>query len=120
MVGNLGNFIVSDNLDSAMITWIVLRGGPNFGPVKYVKEVSHVKHMHANSFLVYSNLSSKLMITWLNPLSVHFQTDKKLTFGPVRTNEGGLKVSFRIIYGHVNVINFYEKLGWIKSESDIY
>ena len=27
--------------------------GPNFGPVKYVKEVSHVKHMHANSILVH-------------------------------------------------------------------
>ena len=63
MVGNLGNFIVSDNLDSAMITWIVLRGGPNFGPVKYVKEVSHVKHMHANLILVHPNFSSKLMIT---------------------------------------------------------
>ena len=23
--------------------------GPTFGPVKYVKEVSHVKHMHADS-----------------------------------------------------------------------
>ena len=26
----------------------LIRGGPNLGPVKYVKEVSHVKHMHAN------------------------------------------------------------------------
>jgi len=40
-----------------------LRGGPNFGPVKYVKEVSHVKHMHANSILVHFNFSSKLMVT---------------------------------------------------------
>ena len=29
-----------------------LRGGPTFGLVKYVKEVSHVKHMHVNSLLV--------------------------------------------------------------------
>ena len=49
-----------------------VRGGPNFGPVKYVKEVSHVKHMHANLILVHPNFSSKLMITWL-----------KLTFGPL-------------------------------------
>ena len=26
-----------------------LREGPNFDPVKYVKEVSHVEHMHADS-----------------------------------------------------------------------
>ena len=25
-----------------------VRGGPNFDPVKYVKEVSHVEHMHAD------------------------------------------------------------------------
>ena len=49
-----------------------LRRGPNFGPVKYVKEVSHVKHMHTNSLLVHPNFSSKLMITWLKP-----------TFGPL-------------------------------------
>ena len=41
----------------------IVRGGPNFGPVKYVKEVSHVKHMHANSILVHFNFSSKLMVT---------------------------------------------------------
>ena len=27
-------------------------GGPNFDPVKYVKEVCHVKHMHATSVLI--------------------------------------------------------------------
>ena len=32
---------------------LVLRGGPNFDPVKYVKEVSHVKHMHANLILIH-------------------------------------------------------------------
>ena len=37
-----------------------IRGGPNFGPVKYVKEVSHV---YANSLLVHPNFSSKLMMT---------------------------------------------------------
>ena len=58
------------NMKSLMhyLMWAVLRGGPNFGPVKYVKEVSHVKHMHANSdLLVHFNFSSKLMVTWLKP-----------------------------------------------------
>ena len=32
-----------------------LRGGPNFDPVKYVKEVSHVEHMHADSLLIHPN-----------------------------------------------------------------
>ena len=27
----------------------LVRGGPNFDPVKYVKEVSHVEHMHTDS-----------------------------------------------------------------------
>ena len=40
-----------------------IRGGPNFDPVKYVKEVSHVKYMHADSILIHPNFSSKLMIT---------------------------------------------------------
>ena len=43
-----------------------IRGGPTFGPVKYVEEVSHVKHMHADSLLIHPKLSSKLIITWLN------------------------------------------------------
>ena len=79
-----------------------VRGGPNFDPVKYVKEVSHVKQMHANSNLIHPNFSSKLMITWLNlfenPLLIRFQTDRKLTFDPVRTNESGSKMSFRTIH----------------------
>ena len=54
-----------------------LRGGPTLGPVKYAKEVSHVKH-----------------ITWSWIV-------RKLNFDPVRTNEGGSKVSFRTIHGHV-------------------
>ena len=82
-----------------------VRGGPNFDPVKYVKEVSHVKHMHADSLLIHPNFSSKLMITWLNffenPLLIRFRTERKLTFDPVRTNEGGSKMSFRTIHGHV-------------------
>ena len=50
-----------------------LRGGSTFGPVKYMKEVSHVKHMHADSLLVHSNFFSKLMITWLiNWSKTHF------------------------------------------------
>ena len=40
-----------------------LRGGSNFDPVKYVKEVSHVEHLHADSLLIHPNFSSKLMIT---------------------------------------------------------
>ena len=42
---------------------IGLRGGKTFDPVNYVKEVSHVKHMHADSLLIHPNFSSKLMIT---------------------------------------------------------
>ena len=61
--------------------------------------------MHADSLLIHLNFSSKLMITWLhffgNPLLIRFQTDRKLTFDPVRTNEGGSKVSFRTIHSHV-------------------
>ena len=50
---NLKSILVSDRL----------RGGTNFDPVKYVKEVSHVEHMHANLILVHFNFSSKLMVT---------------------------------------------------------
>ena len=39
-----------------------IRGGPNFGPVKYVKEVSHVKHMHVDSILVHHNFSGHVMV----------------------------------------------------------
>ena len=67
----------------------LLRGGPNFDPVKYVKEVSHVKHMHANSILIHPNFSSKLVITWLNLfenlLLIRFQSVRKLNFDPVQT-----------------------------------
>ena len=40
-----------------------LRGGTTVDPVLNVKEVGHVKHMHADSLLIHSNFSSKLMIT---------------------------------------------------------
>ena len=30
-----------------------VRGGPNFDPVKYVKELNHVEHMHADSILIH-------------------------------------------------------------------
>ena len=70
----------------------IVRGGPTFGAVKYVKEQSHVNHVHANSLLIHLNFSSKSMITWPNlfenSLLIRFQTDRKLTFDPVRTNEG--------------------------------
>ena len=77
----------------------LLRGGPNFDPVKYVKEVSHVEHMHANLILIHPCFSSKLVITWLNLFQnlilIRFQTVRKLNFDPVWTNEGGSKLSFR-------------------------
>ena len=77
----------------------IVRGAPTFGAVKYVKEQSHVNHVHANSLLIHLNFSSKLMIIRLNfivnRLLIRFQTDLKLTFDPLRTNEGGSKVSFR-------------------------
>ena len=64
-----------------------------------------MEHMHADLILIHSNFSSKLMITRLNlfenPLLIRFQTDRKLSFDPVRTNESGSKVSFRTIHGHV-------------------
>ena len=69
-----------------------VRGGPNFDPVKYVKDVSHVKQMHADLILIHPNFSSKLMVTWLNPLLIRFQTDRKLSFNPVRTDEAIIKV----------------------------
>ena len=57
----------------------LIHGGPTFDPIKYVKEVTHVKHMHADSILIHPSFSSKLMITWLNflenPLLIRFQTD---------------------------------------------
>ena len=74
-----------------MISEYKIRRGPTFGPVKYAKEVSHVKHMHADSFLIHPNFSSKFMITWFNlfenPLLIRFQIDRKLNFDPVRTND---------------------------------
>ena len=82
----------------ACLAW---RGGTTFDPVKCVKEVSHVKHMHAVSLLIHLNFSSKLMITWLNlfenPLLIRLQTDRKLTFDPLRPNEGGMKVFVQFI-----------------------
>ena len=36
----------------------VIRGDPNFDPVKNVKDVSHVKHMHANSILIHPYFSN--------------------------------------------------------------
>ena len=79
-----------------------IHGGPTFDPVLKMKEVSHVKHMYATSLLIQSNFSSKLMIKWLNlfenPLLIRFQTNRKFTFDPVRTNEGGSKMSFYLLH----------------------
>ena len=104
-----------------------------FDPVKYVKDVSHVEH--TDSLLIHPNFSSKLMITWLclfeNPLFIRFQTDRKLTFDPVRTKEGGSKLRIRTFYqsrdhefiNHVTMnrskTHFWSTFissNWIKSE----
>ena len=108
-------------------TMRTLRGGSTFDPLKNVKEVGHVTHMHADSLLIHHNFPSKLMISWLNLFEnlylIRFQTDQKLAFGPVQTNKSGSKLSFRTVYhsrdnelSHV-IINYEEKFGWIKSES---
>ena len=47
-----------DGLDSNLMVCGDYTGGPTFGPVKYVKEVSHVEHMHADSILVHPNFSN--------------------------------------------------------------
>ena len=57
------NPIAGSQYNSFNRSLLQLRGGSTFGPVKFVKEVSHVKHMHTNSLLVHPNFSSKLMIT---------------------------------------------------------
>ena len=68
-----------------------LRGGSTFDPLKNVKEVGHVTHMHADSLLIHHNFPSKLMISGLNLFEnlylIRFQTDQKLAFGPVQTNQ---------------------------------
>ena len=77
-----------------------IRGGQNFDPVKYVTEVSHVKHMHADSLLIHPSFSSKLIITRLNffenPLLIRFQTDRKLTFDPPQNSSNRIKNEFLI------------------------
>ena len=68
----------------------ILREGTTFDPVLSVKEVGHVKHMHAVSLLIHPNFSPNFMVTCLdlfeNSLLIHFQTDRKFTSDPVRTN----------------------------------
>ena len=54
--GKYSEISVSRTLYLQLSAPSALRGGPNFGPVKYVKEVSHVKDMHANSLLVHPYL----------------------------------------------------------------
>ena len=80
----------------------IVRGGTTFDPVLSVKEVGHVKHMHAVSLLIHPNFSPNFMVTCLdlfeNSLLIRFQTDRKFTFDPVRTNEGGSIVGFRTVY----------------------
>ena len=64
-----------------------------------------MKHIQAVLLLIHPVFSSKLMITGLNffenPLLIRFQTVRNFTFDPIRTVEGGSKVEFRIIHGHV-------------------
>ena len=80
-----------------------LTRGSNFWSKKVCEGGESV--MEVDSLLIHLNFSSKLMITWLNlfetPLLICFQTDRKLTFDPVRTNKGGSKVKFRTIHEHV-------------------
>ena len=75
--------------------------GSNFWSSFECEGGSHVNHMHAVSLLIHPN-SSNLMIKCLdlfeNSLLIRFQTVRKLTFDPVRTNGGGSKVSFRSVY----------------------
>ena len=53
---------------------VLVRGSPTCGPAKYVK------HVHADSLLIHSYFSSKLMVL------VRFQTDRILIFRPVRSS----------------------------------
>ena len=119
--------------------YVTLRGGPNFGPVKYVKEVSHLEHMHADSLLIHLNFFWKLTITWLNffenSLLIRFElmeVDQKWVFDQFINHvimncskthfwstfisSNRIKSEFSKKLSHV-IINFEEKLGWIKSES---
>ena len=84
------------------VSRICVRRGTTFDPVLSVKEVGHVKHMHAVSLLIHPNFSPNFMVTCLdlfeNSLLIRFQTDRKFTFDPVRTNGAGSKVSFRSVY----------------------
>ena len=57
------DYTPSDILGIVRVSLIGLRGGPIFDSVKYVKEVSHGKHVHADLRLVHPNFSSKFMIT---------------------------------------------------------
>ena len=55
--------ILSNISKLEILTIIHATRGPTSDPVKYVKEVSHVKHMHAESLLIHPNFSSKSMNT---------------------------------------------------------
>ena len=52
---------INNNLNFVLlfISKSVVRGRPTFDPVKYVKEVSHVEHRHADLLLIHPNFSSK-------------------------------------------------------------
>ena len=74
---------------------------------------SHVKHMHTILLLIHPVFSSKFMVTWLilfdNPILIHFQSDRKFTFDPVRTNKS--KMKFRAIYSHVIIVTWLVRTG---------
>ena len=62
--------------------------------------------MHADSLLIHPNFSSELMITHENLLFIRFKTDQKLTFDPVRTNEGGSRKNFRTVWVRTNCVTW--------------
>ena len=47
------NAHVTGNVNIGNMLFGGIRGDPNFDPVKYVKEMSHVKHTHADSILIH-------------------------------------------------------------------
>ena len=87
--------------------------------------------MHADLILVHPNFSSKLMITWRKPTFGPLSNWSKTQFWsrldrPVRTNEGGPKVSFRTVYHHVIMIcsktqfwSTFNSPNWIKIKFSI-
>ena len=82
----------------------LLRGCPTFDPVQRFWGDSHVRHVHANSLLVYHNFSSKswLIFSWLiylfvtylfeNSLLVHVVIETSANWSKFETNNFNLKI----------------------------